>query len=160
LITLAFLAACTNATSTEEGGDPRYDAAPTPAPEGDGGNTTTDAGHAWSDLYRDYFGPTGAASCAGTSGQCHGDTSSLGYQASDYVCPGSASACYAGITSPQAGLVPVNDTTGDPTLTSLYATLRKEGGGGEMPKEPASFSFTPSDMKRITDWIQAGAPND
>jgi hypothetical protein len=160
---IAVVAGCTNAPPTEEGGDPRFDASPPPlspdsaacgAPDADAGS-----GHAWSDLYRDYFGPTGIASCAGTAGACHGDANGLGAKGSNFVCAASVSGCYSGITSTSVGLVTVGDTTDDPTTSGLYAVLRKACIGGAMPKEPASVSFTTADMKRITDWIGAGAPN-
>jgi hypothetical protein len=159
---LTLLCACTNAPGAEEGGNPRFDAAAPVAtvngavcvPEEDAGSS------AWSSLYADYFGPTGVASCAGSAGQCHGDANGLGAQASSYVCAGGVSGCYQGITSTAADLVTVGDTKGDPTATALYLTLRKTCGGGVMPLEPASFHFSATDMKRIADWIRAGAPDD
>ena len=156
---LSPLAGCTNTPETEQGGDPRFDASPPPTPATDAGcgdpNADAGNGHAWSNLYRDYFGPTGVASCAGTAGMCHGDANSLGAKASNYVCAGGVSGCYSGITA----LVTVGDTEDDPTNSALYAVLRKACAGGTMPKEPASFSFSAADMKRITDWIGAGSPN-
>jgi hypothetical protein len=159
------LSGCTNAPPTEEGGGLRFDASPPPATSsGDDsgcGDPNADAGSgtAWSDLYRDYFGPTGVASCAGTVGACHGETTGLGFQSSQYLCAGGVSGCYTGITNKSAGLVVVGDTTDSPTDSTLYAVLRKECIGGVMPKQPASFFFSPADMKRITAWIGAGAPN-
>ena len=158
------LAACSSASPNEQGGTPRFDAsAPTSASSEDGGCGSTDfdasEGTGWSDLYRDYFGPTGVASCAGTAAACHGDANSLGAQNSGYVCSGTVAGCYAGITSTAADLVTVGDTTDDPTTSTLYLTLRKACGGGVMPKEPADFFFSAADMKRIADWIGAGAPN-
>jgi len=161
LLGLSVLIAC-SASPNEDGGNARFDASP--AATGDGGacdDTTGDAGSgtAWSELYRDYFGPTGKASCAGT-GQCHGSTSQSGYAASGYVCPGTSTACYTGITSQSANLVTVGDTTDDPTTTVLYSVLRKCSGGGSMPQQPASLMFTSADMARVAAWIKAGAPND
>jgi hypothetical protein len=158
------LAACTNAPGTEEGGDARFDASPPSVPvNDDGGGSCTPAADAgasnWASLYADYFGPSGVASCAGTVGQCHGESSGLGAQASEYVCAGGVSGCYSGITNVMAGLVTVGDTKDDPTTSTLYLTLRKTCGGGSMPKEPASFDFSANDMKRIADWIGAGAPD-
>jgi hypothetical protein len=169
LVLLFSVAACTNASGTEDGGEVRLGPTPTQqaAPEDAGedacSNTGVDAGFGsgWSDLYRDYFGPppTGVASCAGTVGACHGEPSGMGAVSSNFVCAGGVQGCYAGITSPSAGLVTVGDTTDDPTDSSLYAVLRKACIGGEMPKQPANFFFSAADMKRITDWIGAGAPN-
>jgi hypothetical protein len=148
------------APANEEGGNALFDAA---APD-DGSvcsETNVDAGTGttWGDLYLDYFGPMGEASCAG-NGQCHGTTTQPGFTASGYVCGPTAAACYSGITSSNAGLVTIGDTTDDPTTSGLYAVLRKCSGGGSMPKEPANFMFTSGDMARITAWIKAGAPND
>jgi hypothetical protein len=165
--TLVLLTACTNASPTEEGGDPRFDASPPasdPPPALDSGacgdpNADAGFGQAWSDLYRDYFGPSGIASCAGTAGACHGEPTGLGAQSSNYVCAGGVSGCYDGITNKAAGIVTVGDTTDDPTNSGLYAVLRKACIGGSMPKQPASVTFSPADMKRITGWIGAGAPN-
>ncbi len=138
----------------EDGGEARFAvAANVCAPSGDAGSGTT-----WSDLHRDYFGPTGKASCAGT-GQCHGDGAQPGAQASGYVCGPTAAACYAGITSQSANLLTVGDTTDDPTTTLLYATLRKCSGGGTMPLSPANLQFTSADMARIAAWIKSGAPD-
>ncbi len=149
-----------SAASNEEGGNPKFDAAP-PNGGDDAGSCSAaeDAGTSdtWSSLYLDYFGPTGKASCAGT-GVCHGDTTQAGYKASGYVCGGTADECYTGITASAAGLLtPISDPTG----TELYAVLRKcSTGTGTMPQSPASVYFTTGDMARIAAWIQAGAPND
>jgi hypothetical protein len=159
-LTLSY-AACSNASPDEQGGSLRFD----PTPEIDAGpdcgdpNADAGSGQAWSDLYRDYFGPTAVSGCGGTVGACHGEAEGLGAEASNFVCAGGVSGCYSGITSSAAGLLTVGDTTDSPTTTGLYAVLRKTCGGGEMPKEPASFSFSPADMKRIADWIGAGAPD-
>jgi hypothetical protein len=153
----SILSAC-SAPSNEDGGDARFALA-----EADGGacsalDPDAGSGTAWSDLYRDYFGPTGEASCAG-NGQCHGNTTQAGYLGSGYVCGPTAAECYTGITSTAAGLVTVGDTTDDPTLTPLYTVLRKCSGTGSMPKLPADLMFTSADMARIAAWIKAGAPN-
>jgi hypothetical protein len=159
VLSLSAAIACTNAPAEEEGGGLRFD--PTPDAGCGTASATVDAGdgHNWSDLYRDYFGPTGIASCAGTAGACHGEPTGLGAQNSGFTCAGGVSGCYTGITSPTAALVTVGDTKDDPTNSSLYLVLRKACGGGEMPKVPATLTFSVADMKRITDWIAAGSPN-
>ena len=167
VLALAALAACSSAPGAEEGGQVLLSSTPaTTTSPSDGGddacssaNVDAGFGSAWSDLYRDYFGPTGQASCAGTAGACHGDPTATGAVNSDYVCTGTVAGCYAGITSGSAGLVTIGDTTDDPTTSGLYGVLRKACIGGEMPKQPANFFFSAADMKRITDWIGAGAPN-
>jgi hypothetical protein len=159
----AFAGACTNAASTEEGGGLRFD--PTVSASEDGGDACGSAdfdaneGTNWTSLYNDFFGPSGVASCAGTVGQCHGEASGLGAQASNYVCAGGVTGCYQGITNSAAGLVTVGDTTDSPLTSTLYLTLRKACGGGTMPKQPANFFFSAADMQRIADWIGAGAPD-
>jgi len=164
VFSFALLAAgCSSASPDEQGGGARFDAAaPSVSSNDDGGDACGspdfDAaeGTGWSDLYRDYFGPTAPASCAGTVGQCHGEASGLGAQASGFVCAGGVTGCYQGITSPSAGLI--GEAT-NPTGSSLYATLRKTCAGGIMPKVPADFYFGAADMARITDWLAAGAPD-
>jgi hypothetical protein len=158
LASLFFVAGCGDASPSENGGDARFDASPPSATsneEGGCGGDDASGGTAFSDLYRDFFGTTGAASCAGTPGGCHGDANSAG--AGTWVCGSSVSSCYTGMTS--AGLVSPS-TKGDPTSTLLYSALRKQCGGGlnAMPQQPL-FVFTPDDMDRITSWIAAGTPN-
>jgi hypothetical protein len=162
-LSAAAFAACSDAHGTVSGGEPRFDASPEGAFTDTGvGCTLADAnadvgsGHAWTDLYRDYFGPTGKASCAG-DGTCHGDKDQEGAVNSGYVCGHDADTCYTGITSPSAGLVMVGDTTTDPKSTTLYAILRKKCGGGIMPRKPA-YAFDAPDIQRIVDWLRAGAP--
>jgi hypothetical protein len=161
---LPALSACASASPNEQGGTPRFDAgAPQISENEDGGDacgsTAFDAaeGTGWSDLYRDYFGPTAVSSCSGTAGQCHGVG---GVGTSAWTCGATVASCYQGITNPADDIVTVGDTTDDPTTSTLYVALRKQCGGGTMPKAPATFVFSASDMKRITDWIGAGAPND
>jgi hypothetical protein len=166
------------------GGDLAYDAAPpnVEVQRPDGG------GHTWTDLYRDFFGPTGVASCAG-NGHCHGDPSQPGAQASFYVCAPPAS---------DAGVAPTAEagSNADAALAAdavasepdsfaaaraacldsmksaglvaagtafsdsrLYSVLRKESGGGYMPQSPP-YSFSADDIQRMTDWVAAGANND
>jgi hypothetical protein len=162
LLSASWAAGCASAPSSEEGGDPRFDTSPGETVEGDACAPTGDAGSGtgWSDLYRDYFGPTGVASCAGSPGQCHGDTQGLGYQSSQYLCANGVQGCYQGITSAQADLVTVGDTKDDPRLSTLYGVLRKScPAGGTMPLQPSTLVFSPADMARIAAWIGAGAPN-
>jgi hypothetical protein len=109
----------------------------------------------WTCLYTDFFGPTGAANCAG-SGTCHGSPEETGFLTSLYLCPpGDKDGCYMGITSSQAGLI----TPGAFDGTRLYANLRKSTGGGTMPKTPA-YAFAPADLARIGSWVAAGAKDD
>jgi hypothetical protein len=145
-----------------------HDAAVSPvdAPNGDAVVTdvvfpvfSLDAGSTWTDLYRDYFGTTGVASCAG-DGFCHGGTSQHGYVVSGYLCPpGNKNGCYAGITSPAdggAGLLTPGDSFHQDYISQVLRQEHDAGGG--MPKSP-DYTFTPVDIERISGWIEAGAPN-
>jgi hypothetical protein len=111
----------------------------------------------FSELYRDYFGPTGVASCAG-DGACHGSAHQDGALASGYVCGDTASACRASIV--RAGLVS-REGAALVEATRLYQILRKpDGRFGSMPKRPETLTFSKEDMARIGSWIDAGAPDD
>jgi len=130
---------------------------------GDGGDAapvpvfTLDAGATWSALYRDYFGPTGVASCAG-DGNCHGGTSQRGYQVSQYLCPpsGGKAGCFAGITSQGDGganLILPDASFSDDLLSQILC----QGQGVGMMPLGCTYTFTPVDMTRIGDWVAAGA---
>ncbi len=77
--------ACTDAGGHVSGGELAFEggaAAPT-GEAGPGGGTGT----TFTDLYRDFFGPTGAAKCAG-NGMCHGAADQAGAVATGgYICP-------------------------------------------------------------------------
>jgi hypothetical protein len=113
-------------------------------------------GSTFTDLYRDFFGPTGLASCSSRS-ICHvpGGT---GAMTSNYVCDPDKDGCWMGMTS---SIVPGGGSL-DPEHTTLYMALRKApplAGSGPMPRNSA-FAFCPGDLDRIRAWIAAGAPND
>lgn len=157
-----------SATSTS-GGEPRFDAAPPSPPSppspavvldsSTDANVDVDAGTTWVDLHRDFFGPTGRASCAG-DGACHGAANQPGAKATGYVCAGGRDECYAGIVNERTKLVIPGDTTTPANKSFLHLVLRKSDGTGLMPKRPPEFVFTVGDMARIDAWIQRGAPND
>jgi hypothetical protein len=113
-------------------------------------------GSRFTDLYRDFFGPTGAASCSATS-ICHVD-GGTGFKTSGYECAPDQNGCWASMTS---SIVPDGGTS-MPESTTLYKALRKAPptpGSGPMPRNSA-FAFCPADLERIATWIQNGAPND
>jgi len=172
--------ACTNATGTVTGSDnPAFDAAPPPAapsppedaapppPTADAGPATT-----WTELYKDYFGPMGTASCAGSVGACHGEMAGAGYQGSLYLCPpGDQTGCYMGITSqgvvPMPLLDPRSSTPFD--MTGLFLRLRKtQGANSQNPPDPMPhqvgsappYTFTVADVAKISSWVAAGTKND
>jgi hypothetical protein len=160
-------AACTDAGGKVQGGDPVFDAAPPPPfvpPPVDAG-FMVGTGIKWSDLYADYFGRVtgGGPGCSGTGTRCHGgpmDSGALG--SGGYVCGHDKDACFAGIKTmiPGNALVQATDMA-DPTSSRLIKIeLRSTvNPNGSMPQAPASFVFKASDIKRISDWIAAGAMN-
>jgi len=164
------LSSCTAATGSFEGGQAKFDAAlPEPTPGADRGDNGT--GITWTDLYRDYFGPGAAASCAGT-GACHGGTGQPGFKSSRYLCP-DKDQCWASMrdkapdVAMQSGLVKESDL-GMPESSLLLAielrhdALQPDGTTkrvGSMPKTP-QYKFTPVGLGRIRDWAKAGGKND
>lgn len=165
----AALAACADASGEVRGGDPRFDAAPPgPAPEedaaADAGPFPEDlldagTGATWTDLYRDLFGPTGGASCAG-DGLCHGSADQAGAVASGFVCDSQAG-CRASMLG-NSGLVKSADFTAPQQsfLATIVRRRRSDGSLlGSMPKRPA-YVFSRASMERIQTWIQNGAPDD
>jgi hypothetical protein len=173
--------ACSDATGTTKGGDPRFDAAPPEMPvppqpvsdaavDGEGG---LGGGITWTDLYRDFFGPSPAAkaSCSFSSG-CHGAADRPGAQASNgFVCPPPAgpssaeiatarTACYESLKTSPANMLQGTSWK----QTRLYGVLRKASGEPTidvpMPLQPSSVAFTDQELKRIEDWFAAGAKND
>jgi hypothetical protein len=156
------LISCSDAKGNATGGDPRFDAALPPLPIIDA--SASDAGCAshgatWSDLYCDFFGagPPGPG-CSGTAGQCHGATGDPGAAASLFICGKTKDDCFKGITDKTASLV----DTGNPPGSGLVTVLRHQQNGvtaGSMPFEPKTYVFSPDAIKRIEDWMSAGAPN-
>ena len=172
-----WLLACTDAGGNVQGGEPKFDAAPPEFPVGAGGADSgyvVGTGITFSDLYKDYFGrvgepiTTGAGTfypgpgCAG-DGRCHGDDKQAGALGSGgFVCsPTDKTACYMSLLGP-AALLSIPADKAAPRKSYLISELRHVDNGatiGRMPKRPATFVFTETDIKRISDWIAAGAPN-
>lgn len=137
------------------------------APDGDGGEEagisaycleagSRGDGSRFTDLYRDFFGPEGGASC-GAASICHvpGGT---GLQTSGYECAPDQNGCWASMT----GSIVPDGGTSMPESTTLYRALRKAppaAGSGPMPRNSA-FAFCPADLERIATWIENGARND
>ena len=147
------LAACTSETS-----EPPVDAGSDVAAGGycaDAGDRGE--GSTFADLYRDFFGPTGGASCSAQS-ICHVPGGTGEQTSGGYVCVPDQASCWASMTST---IVPEGGSA-SPELTTLYKALRKAQptpGSGPMPRN-SSFAFCPDDLKRITDWISSGAANE
>ena len=151
----ASLAACSSAGGTARGGEDTFDASPAPIPDAGTPPATDDAGSGitWTDLYRDFFGkPAPGPGCSGSIG-CHGVAGSGG--GGVWVCGDTKDTCWAGLTSTTAALI---DTTNPDNSTLLSIALRNRQGGN-MPQQPATYVFSDASMKRIRDWMAAGAQN-
>lgn len=150
------LIAC-SATGDTIGGDPRFD--PTETIDASAEEEDAGSGTRFTDLYRDFFAPTGRASCAG-SGQCHGSAADLGAASSAFVCSDQAT-CYSTMTGAANLAKPSNAS--DPSKSALVGILRHRDASndivGYMPKSPA-YVFSAASMARISTWIAAGVPND
>jgi hypothetical protein len=111
-------------------------------------------GATFSDLYRDFFGPTGQASCSARS-ICHVPGGSGMQTSGGYECYPDETGCWVSMTST---IVPEGGSS-TPGQTTLYLALRKAPptpGSGPMPRNSA-FAFCPDDLVRIRTWIEAGA---
>jgi hypothetical protein len=174
-LALLVLCGCADATGSVSGGGPLLS-----TPDAGG------AGDTWTDLYADFFGPAGQASCTAQTG-CHGLASESGAQISGFVCGNSKDACWSGMTigipADAGGIFPPIVTAGasDPTKTQLYQALHQPAAstsntlcaaaGGNpgfacnMPcgnstsctAQGATYTFTSDDLARISAWIQQGA---
>jgi hypothetical protein len=160
--------ACATATGDVQGGEPRPDtgeqgATQPPPPPACVIDAMTGSGTTWSDLYRDFFGPTGKASCAG-NGTCHGDATQQGAKSSGgYVCAGDKVACRASLLSDDTGLIQLPRDQTEPEASGLVQELRRRKPDGSvvglMPKTPECV-FESAAIDRIETWIKNGAPND
>jgi len=145
--------ACDAPTSGDAivGGDKRFESAVPETPDDPDEGTST----LFADLYSDYFGPTGAASCAG-NGACHGAATEPGALSSGYVCGADRAACRSSLL----GLV----TPADPDGSFLLSIVRRrtEAGDirGRMPGAPFMYAFSPRGIERLRGWIAAGANDD
>jgi hypothetical protein len=109
-------------------------------------------GSTWTELYNDYFGGHGRAACAG-NGTCHGSSSQPGAGYSNYVCPPDGDAgketCYETI---------VGSGVASQLVTSVLRSVSCPGC--LMPLAPTQiYTFSQTDLDRISAWIDAGMPN-
>lgn len=105
----------------------------------------------YSELYARYFAPGTRGHCA-TAG-CHADPLHI-----IWLCGPTPETCYAGMTSPEAGLI----NTKVPRLSLIADPQRSPlswiSPNGIMPFDrPGPF---PEGRDAILAWIAAGAPND
>lgn len=163
------IAACSASTTSPEARDESLNEAAAVSAGTDDGKVAqapedlldAGSGTTWTDLYRDLFGPTGGASCAG-NGPCHGSAEESGASGSHgYVCA-SREGCRESMLSLETGLVQASDSTA-PEKSTLVATLRRRSakGGivGTMPKR-SEYVFSHDSIARIEAWIRNGAPDD
>ncbi len=180
--------ACTDAGGHVSGGELAFEGGAAPASTGEagpGGGT----GITFTDLYRDFFGPTGAAKCAG-NGMCHGAADQPGAMASGgYICPDAmgtvdAGAADAGDAGSGGGANPAKaqcratmmkvilvdppfSTTsvcGQPFAKAyMHNVIRKATHAADdennMPRTPFTFVFSDEAVARIDGWVQAGCPD-
>jgi hypothetical protein len=162
---VAFAVACGSSAEKEPSQGAQSGVARAAAPSGNGSPAPADTmdastGATWSALYRDFFGPTGAASCAG-NGTCHGAPDQSGAEGSNgYVCA-SQDGCRESMLSLVTGVVQASDAQA-PEQSTLVTMLRRRtssGVVGSMPKL-SSYVFDSGSIDRIETWIRNGAPND
>lgn len=119
--------------------------------DGSGSGTT------WSDLYADFFGPSGRAGCAGPGNACHASEDAEGSARSAFVCPDEAG-CVESILG-RSNLVRSTDTE-KPEAAFLINVLRRKNADGKIvgtqPKLPL-FVFHEKSIERIKKWIADGA---
>jgi hypothetical protein len=111
-------------------------------------------GATFADLYRDFFGPSGQASCSARS-ICHVPGGTGSQTSGGYQCYPDGPGCWASMTST---IVPEGGSA-TPEQTTLYLALRKASpttGSGPMPRNSA-FAFCRDDLARIRSWIASGA---
>ena len=108
----------------------------------------------WTGIYNDYFGPTGRASCGGSSCHLAGQGGDI---ASKFICPDQAG-CYTSLTGVSQLVLPTDAPA--PGKSKLMRNLRQVGNAGKMPSGGSTFVFDAADIARISAWIAAGAQND
>jgi hypothetical protein len=153
LIAISVLAAACSAGGSPSAVSDRFDASPAPPlPAPDASGVDSGSGITWTDLYRDFFGPTSVASCKG-NGTCHGTAAEGG--GGVWVCGDTQLSCYTGMTATAAALI----DTKNPASSTLLGVGLRSASGGNMPLTPASYVFSDASIKRISAWMAAGAQN-
>jgi hypothetical protein len=153
-------AACSSATGEHRGGEPTFDAATACFVDpGNPGERDAGSGTRWPDLYRDLFGPTSPASCAGTGNSCHG-VPDVGGAAAGFLCRDSIE-CAETLRSFALPSPPASNPDEGRLLHQILR--RRDADGcvtGRMPQAPASYVFSETSLERIRTWIRDGAPTD
>jgi len=113
----------------------------------------------FTDLYTEYFSPSGRGSCAGND-TCHGAADEPGVLASDFICGTDKAQCRATLLSSPLGMVVPGNADGSYLVSIIRHTTASGGVAGRMPKAPFTYSFSETGMNRIRGWIAAGAKDD
>ncbi len=151
------ISACTSASGTVKGGEDTFDTSA--ASLSCAMPSDSASGITWTFLYADFFGaPLPGPGCKG-DGTCHGSASDPGSDASSFTCGDTKEECWASITSDSAALIDkVN-----PENSKLVRTLRHVNARGvkigTMPKRPEACVFSEAALRRIEEWMAAGAQN-
>ena len=159
---LALAAACAEASGDVRGGELAFDPTPPAFVEPNACPVKDEAdagsGTAWSDLWRDLFGPTGAAKCADPI--CHGSPSTTASKVG-LLCVDQAG-CRQSLFD--KGLIQDPADFASPETSAFYTILRRcdaqDQTVGTMPQRPSSYIFSPASLARVSTWMRNGAPND
>jgi hypothetical protein len=163
-VAMMAIASCGDAAGTVQGGGPLF------APPVDCTPTASACG-TWTHMYGCYFGPQApSGGCAGSGGSCHATAAGAGVSASGFICGPTAGSCWQGMMSATPPLVVATSKSDIGLQADLYKAGSTPGPrSNNMPTtglNGAPFmsmnwkGFTPSDMNCISDWVNAGAPND
>jgi hypothetical protein len=172
LMILALAAAVGAASCTEQSTSTRNRSSSPPSSSGSSSGDETDSGEeepdyvfddgsgsgaTWSDLYADFFGPSGRAGCAGPGNACHGSEDAEGSVRSGFVCADEAG-CVESMLG-RSNLVRSTDTE-KPEAAFLINVLRRKNTEGKIvgtqPKLPL-LVFHEKSIERIKQWIADGA---
>jgi hypothetical protein len=159
------IASCATASGGPEGGDltPAGRDAATPPPFDAG--IFVDAAvieklclsPAWSDLYRNLFGPTGRGGSCSFERDCHGTPEGSGARSGSGIeCYDERGCC---VSLFEKGLIRPSNFK-QPEKAFLFGILRRQVDGGRlgiMPKEPSDYVFSPESLESIREWIRSGA---
>ncbi|CAN5236913.1 hypothetical protein BH09MYX1_BH09MYX1_41050 [soil metagenome] len=113
---------------------------------------TNDGGAAtWTQLYSDYFGPSGKGQCGKASG-CHLDATGGGQF---WVCGSTKESCFQGMRN---NVIPCNAVGS--RMPDILRKANDPGAPGKMPQDPTTVTYDDGDVAKISSWINAGAKND
>ncbi len=163
---LALVAACAEAGGEASGGGftadgERAATAPpfTPPPADAGASCGT--GTKWSELYRDIFGKPGSPGSCTFNGSCHGTPEGEGSRSAAGIKCFDEAGCRQSMLDKKLVKVANAPAPGGATLFNILRARDASGAlGGIMPKEPASFEYSPQCLERMKGWIANGSPAD